>query len=291
MTSIKKVRKAVFPAAGLGTRFLPATKAVPKEMLTVVDRPLIQWVVEEARQAGIEQFIFVVSNGKEAIINHFDKHAELNKMLATKGKSKELAAVEAAEIPVGHFSFVRQPEPLGLGHAVWCARELVGDEPFAVILPDEIVHNKVGALGQAVEVYNRTGGNVITVAEVPRADTQKYGVCDISSDDGRVVQIKGLVEKPKPEDAPSNLCIHGRYILQPELFDILDEKKTGAGGEIQITDAMQRLIEKQTFHGVRVEGARHDCGQKMGFIEANIAMALQDADIGPAVKAMLKKYV
>jgi len=291
MSAIRKVRKAIFPAAGLGTRFLPATKAMPKEMLTVLDRPLIQWVVQEARDAGIEQFIFVISNGKDPIINHFDKNPELHDTLKRRGKTKELALVEAAEMPVGFFSTVRQPEPLGLGHAVWCARELVGDEPFAVILPDEIVQAPKGALTQAMEVYEKTGGNVITVTEVPRADTSKYGICATASDDGRVVEINGLVEKPHPDEAPSNISIHGRYIFQPEIFKILDEKKIGAGGEIQLTDAMAKLIETQKFHGVRVEGKRYDCGQKLGFVEANIAMAVSDPDIGPTVKAMLQKYI
>ncbi|MGE3770537.1 MAG: UTP--glucose-1-phosphate uridylyltransferase GalU [Bdellovibrionales bacterium] len=289
MSMPQKVRTVVFPAAGLGTRFLPATKAIPKEMLTVLDRPLIQWVVEEAKQAGIERFVFVISKGKEAIVEHFRKHPEMEAMLQAKNKMKELVAVQHASIDGINLLVAYQDQPLGLGHAVWCAREQVGNEPFAVVLPDEIVHHGQGALAQAVDVYNKVGGNVITVLEVPKEDVSKYGICAIGSDDGRTVSITDLVEKPKVEEAPSNICIHGRYILQPEIFKILDEKKVGAGGEIQITDAMVKLIGTQPFHGVRVEGERYDCGQKLGFIKANIAMALDDADIGSAVRTFINK--
>lgn len=285
-----KVRKAVIPAAGLGTRNLPATKAIPKEMLPLVDRPLIQWVVEEAKAAGIEQFIFVTSKGKEEIADHFDTHSELMRVLTAKNKTKELAAVEATEIPVGQALFVRQPVPLGLGHAIWCARALVGDEPFAVLLPDVVLHAERG-LKKCIEVYNKRGGNVITLDEVPRDQTKNYGIASIANDDGSVVEVTGVVEKPKPDEAPSNLAITGRYILQPKVFDYLEEKRTGAGGEIQLTDSMLRLIGEQPFHGIRYQGRVHDCGNKLGFIEANVAMALQDPDIADAVRAVLKNYL
>ena len=282
--AITRVRKAVFPAAGLGTRFLPATKAMPKEMLTLLDRPLIQHVVEEAMEAGIEQFIFVVSQGKTALEDHFDKQVELMRTLEARGKKIELKLVEDSTIPAGDFAFVRQPEPLGLGHAVWCARHAVGDEPFAVILPDEVVLGERSCLAQAMDIYNEIGGNVITVAEVAKEDTSKYGICALASDDGRVARISGFVEKPKAEEAPSNLSIHGRYIFQPRMFALLEEKRIGAGGEIQLTDAMARLVAEQPFHGVRVTGERYDCGNKQGFVLANVAFALRDPTVGPAVR-------
>lgn len=291
MSSIQKVRKAVFPAAGLGTRFLPATKAMPKEMLTLLDRPLIEHVVDEAREAGIEHFIFVVSRGKTPLEDHFDKQVELLRTLEARGKTKEIQIVEESTISAGYAAYVRQPEPLGLGHAVWCARYAIGNEPFAVILPDEVVLPHQGGkscLAQAMEVYNEKGGNVITVAEVAREDTSKYGICAIKEDDGSRVEITGFVEKPKPEDAPSTVCIHGRYIFQPRLFDFLEEKRLGAGGEIQLTDAMVQLVAEQQFHGVRVEGDRFDCGNKQGFVLANVAFALRDAGIADNVRASLQ---
>lgn len=287
--SFPKVRKAVIPAAGLGTRNLPATKAIPKEMLTLIDRPLIQWVVDEARAAGIEEFIIVTSKGKEAIAAHFAPHEAMYAVLERRNKVKELAAVKAAEIAAGHAHYTFQDEPLGLGHAVWCAKDLVGDEPFAVLLPDVVLSAEFG-LKKCVEVYNQHGGNVITLDEVPRDQTKNYGIASITNDDGSVVEITGVVEKPKPEEAPSNLAITGRYILQPKVFQYLEEKRTGAGGEIQLTDSMLRLIGEQPFHGVRYTGRVHDCGNKLGFVEANIAMGLQDPDIGAAVKAIIQKY-
>ena len=282
--TIQKVRKAVFPAAGLGTRFLPATKAMPKEMLTLLDRPLIQHVVEEAQEAGIEQFIFIISRGKSVIEDHLDMQLDLVKTLQARGKIKELQIVEASTLGAGMAMFVRQPEPLGLGHAVWCARNTIGNEPFAVILPDEVVLGDKSCLAQAMDVYNQHGGNVITVTEVAREDTSKYGICALKGDDGRTVEISGFVEKPKPEDAPSNICIHGRYILQPRLFDFLEEKKLGAGNEIQLTDALVRLVAEQPFRGVRVQGERYDCGQKLGFVMANLAFALRDPDVAADVR-------
>lgn len=287
--SFKKIRKAVIPAAGLGTRNLPATKAIPKEMLTVVDRPLIQWVVDEAKEAGIEEFIIITSKGKEAIANHFAEHAELERVLLAKNKQKELAAVQATVIPAGDISFAYQHEPLGLGHAIWCAKDLIGDEPFAVLLPDVLLNAEQG-LKQCVAVYNERGGNVITLDEVPRALTKNYGIAAIAADDGRVVEITGVVEKPQPDEAPSNLAITGRYVLQPEVFKYLEEKRTGAGGEIQVTDSMLKLIGQQPFHGVRYVGKVHDCGNKQGFVEANLALGLQDADMGAALRASLQKY-
>lgn len=289
--SIQKVRKAVFPAAGLGTRFLPATKAMPKEMLTLLDRPLIQHVVEEAQEAGIEQFVFVLSRGKTIMEDHLDMQVELLKTLEARGKIKELQIVEDSTIPAGSAIFVRQPEPLGLGHAVWCARHVVGNEPFAVILPDEVVLGEKSCLAQAMDVYNQHGGNVITVSEVAREDTSKYGICALKSDDGRTVEISGFVEKPKVEEAPSNISIHGRYIFQPRLFDFLEEKRLGAGGEIQLTDAMVKLVAEQTFRGVRVEGERYDCGQKLGFVMANLAFALRDKSVSADVRARALKML
>lgn len=289
--TIQKVRKAVFPAAGLGTRFLPATKAMPKEMLTLLDRPLIEHVVDEAREAGIEHFIFVVSRGKTPLEDHFDKQVELLRTLEARGKVKEIQIVERSTISAGYAAYVRQPEPLGLGHAVWCARYAIGDEPFAVILPDEVVLSDKSCLAQAMEVYNQTGGNVITVDEVSPKETSKYGICAIDSDDGQKVKISGFVEKPQPEDAPSNISIHGRYIFQPRLFDFLEEKRLGAGGEIQLTDAMMRLVKEQDFYGVRVAGERYDCGSKLGFVLANVAFALRDQGIADNVRQSLAKML
>ncbi|MDD3029089.1 MAG: UTP--glucose-1-phosphate uridylyltransferase GalU [Alphaproteobacteria bacterium] len=287
----KPVRKAVFPVAGLGTRFLPATKAMPKEMLTLVDRPLIQHAVDEARAAGIEQFIFVTSRGKSALEDHFDSNPELRRTLQSRNKTQALAALDTTEIESGQFLFTRQREPLGLGHAVWCARHLVGDEPFAVLLADDVVLSKKPCLKQMIDSYNDVGGNVVAVVDVPREQTNRYGILDVASDDGRLASVKGLVEKPAPEQAPSTLSVIGRYILQPEIFSILDEQKTGAGGEIQLTDAMAQLIGKQPFHGLRYEGTRYDCGDKVGFIQANVAFALAHEDMSEAVRSVLKKML
>jgi UTP--glucose-1-phosphate uridylyltransferase len=286
------VRKAVFPVAGLGTRFLPASKAIPKEMLTVVDRPLIQIVVDEAREAGIEHFIFVTGRNKSAIEDHFDRQPELEQALAVRGKTAELEALTRDLPAPGETSFVRQQEPLGLGHAVWCARELVGREPFALILPDVLVQCKSkGCTAQMLDVYEAHGGNIIAVEPVPDDQVKNYGVVLIGEGDGRVFPIDGMVEKPAPGTEPSNLTILGRYILQPEIFDILSAKETGAGGEIQITDAMIRLLETQDFHALKYEGRTFDCGSKMGFLLANVAYALARPDLGPSFAAEVKKLL
>ena len=283
----RPVRKAVFPVAGLGTRFLPATKVMPKEMLPLVDRPLIQNAVEEARAAGIEDFIFVTSRGKSCLEDQFDISPELTRTLQARGKTAEAEALVKGLIAPGHLSATRQAEPLGLGHAVWCARALVGNEPFAVLLPDDVVLGDRPCLAQMMDVYGEVGGNVVAVVDVPREHTNRYGILDISSDDGRVAAVKGLVEKPQPEEAPSTLSVIGRYILQPEVFDELEKGRKGAGGEIQLTDGMAALIGKQPFHGYRFSGKRYDCGDKVGFLEANVAFALARADIGEKVRAAL----
>jgi len=284
----KPVRKAVFPVAGLGTRFLPATKAVPKEMLPVVDKPLIQYAVEEARAAGIEHFVFVTGRGKGAIEDYFDRAFELDATLEKGGKKAELTML-AAELPeAGSTSFVRQQEPAGLGHAVWCARDVVGNEPFAVILPDDLVMAQTPCLKQLVDVHGEKGGNVVAVENVPREQVNRYGVLDIDHDDGKLASVKGLVEKPAPDKAPSTLSIIGRYVLQPEIFEVLNRKERGAGGEIQLTDAMAKLIGRQPFHGLRFEGTRYDCGNKLGFLQANVAFALARKDLSDGLKAWLK---
>jgi UTP--glucose-1-phosphate uridylyltransferase len=282
---LKKVRKAVFPVAGLGTRFLPATKAMPKEMLTVVDRPLIQYAVEEALEAGIEQFIFVTGRGKTALEDHFDLSFELEATM--RGRGKDLSILDATRMPAGAITSVRQQQPLGLGHAVWCARDIVGDEPFAVLLPDDLMFGKPGCLAQMVEAYNKVGGNIVCVENVARDRTASYGIVDPGAQDGRLTEVRGLVEKPKPEESPSTLGVVGRYILQPEVMAILDAKETGAGGEIQLTDAMAKLIGTQPFHGVTVDAERHDCGDKIGFVKANLALALKRDDVGPAIRDYL----
>jgi UTP--glucose-1-phosphate uridylyltransferase len=282
---MKRLRKAVFPVAGLGTRFLPATKAMPKEMLTIVDRPLIQYAVEEAIEAGIEQMIFVTGRGKTALEDHFDIAYELEAVM--KGRGKPLDILDSTRMAAGAIASVRQQEPLGLGHAVWCARELVGDEPFAVLLPDDLMVGRPGCLAQMVEAYGKVGGNIVCVEEVPRERTASYGIVAPGTREGRLTEVKGLVEKPKPEDAPSNLGIVGRYILQPEVMAILDAKERGAGGEIQLTDAMAKLIGTQPFHGATVDAERHDCGDKVGFVKANLALALKRDDTAPAIRAFL----
>jgi UTP--glucose-1-phosphate uridylyltransferase len=285
---MKKVRKAVFPVAGLGTRFLPATKAIPKEMLTVVDRPIIQYVVEEAREAGIEHFIFVTGRNKAAIEDHFDVQYELYDTLARRGKEEVLTLLKSQQPEAGEISFTRQQEPLGLGHAVWCARELVGDEPFALLLPDMIMRAEKSCMSGMVELYQKTGGNVIAVEECDPSETGKYGIVEpggTSTAGG--FEIVGMVEKPKPEDAPSNLFINGRYILQPEIFDILATQERGAGNEIQLTDGMFKLRASQKLHGYRYEGETYDCGTPEGFIEANVAFALGRPDLADQIRAML----
>jgi UTP--glucose-1-phosphate uridylyltransferase len=287
----KPVRKAVFPVAGLGTRFLPATKAIPKEMLPVVDKPLIQHAVEEARAAGVEEFIFVTGRAKTALDDHFDHAFELEATLSERGKTAELDALHAWLPEAGQVVYTRQQRPLGLGHAVWCARHLVGDEPFAVLLPDDLVLAKTPCLKQMVEVYDETGGNVVAVVDVPREHTKRYGILDIASDDGRLASVRGLVEKPVPEAAPSTLSIIGRYILQPEIFDHLARIGRGAGNEIQLTDGLARLIGgDRPFHGLRFEGRRYDCGDKLGWLEANVAFALAREDIGPQMRTILAAY-
>ncbi|MFP4314146.1 MAG: UTP--glucose-1-phosphate uridylyltransferase GalU [Alphaproteobacteria bacterium] len=283
----RPVRKAVFPVAGLGTRFLPATKAMPKEMLTINDRPLIQHVYEEAREAGIEQFIFITGRGKEMLEEHFDYQHELEETLRARGKDDFLKAVQDSNIPASQLFCTRQPEPLGLGHAIWCASKIIGDEPFAVILPDVLAK---GCLKQMMDIYNETGGNIIALEEVPKEDTHKYGIADIQNDDGRKMEIKHLVEKPKPEDAPSNLHVLGRYILQADVFDHLSEFEKGAGGEIQLTDAMAKLIGQQPFYGMRYQGKSYDSGSRLGFIEANLAYGLGDRMIGDDVRKLILKY-
>lgn len=281
--SIKPLRKAVFPVGGLGTRFLPATKAMPKEMLPVVDRPLIQYAVDEAIEAGIEQMIFVTGRGKHAIEDHFDIAYELESTMSGRGKS--LQVLDATRLKPGRVAYVRQQEPMGLGHAVWCARDIVGDEPFAVLLADDFMVSQPGCLKQMVEAYNKIGGNLICAQEVADDQTDKYGVITPGMRDGTLTEVKGLVEKPKAGTAPSNLAVIGRYVLQPEVMRILETQEAGAGGEIQLTDAMARMIGNQPFHGVTFQGVRYDCGDKAGFLQANLATALAREDVGPAVRA------
>lgn len=285
----QRVRKAVFPVAGLGTRFLPATKAMPKEMLTVVDKPLIQYGLEEARAAGIEHFIFVTSRGKTLIEDHFDAQPELETTLEARGKAKELEAVRDCNYTSGAISVVRQHEALGLGHAVWCARELVGDEPFAVLLPDDLILADKPCLRQMIEVHEKVGGNVVAVMDVPREHTSRYGILDVEADDGRIARARGLVEKPKPEDAPSTLSITGRYVLDPAVFEHLDRQQKGAGGEIQLTDAMAATIATVPFHGYRFEGRRFDCGDKLGYLQANIAYALRRETLREGLTGFLQE--
>jgi UTP--glucose-1-phosphate uridylyltransferase len=285
------VRKAIFPVGGLGTRFLPATKAMPKEMLPVVDKPLIQYAVEEAAAAGIEEFIFVTGRGKAAIEDHFDVSYELEKTLGERGKDDVLSAVRAIGLQPGQISYTRQMDPLGLGHAVWCARHHVGDEPVAVLLADDLVMSKTPCLEQLVDVHKQTGGNVVAVEEIPHEHTDRYGVLDVGTDDGRLASVRGLVEKPKPEEAPSRLAIIGRYVLLPEVFEHLSRFERGAGGEIQLTDAMAKMIGGSEFHGLRFEGQRFDCGDKIGFFEANVAFALEREELRDDIADVLKRYV
>ncbi len=283
---IKPLRKAVFPVAGLGTRFLPATKAMPKEMLTVVDKPLIQYAVEEALEAGIEQIIFVTGRNKGSLEDHFDISYELEDTMRSRGKS--LDPIDGIRMKPGSPVYIRQQEPLGLGHAVWCAREIVGDEPFAVLLPDELMVGEPGFMKQMVEAYNQVGGNIVGALEVADSETDKYGIISPGTIDGRLTEVTALVEKPKRGTAPSNLMIPGRYILQPEVMRILENQEKGAGDEIQLTDAMAQLIGRQPFHGFTFDGQRYDCGDKAGYIEANLAIALDREDIGPVVRAFME---
>lgn len=286
---MKRIRKAVFPVAGLGTRFLPATKALPKEMLTIVDRPVIQYVVEEAQEAGIEHFIFVTGRNKTAIEDHFDVAFELYETLSRRGKTDVLERLKSMQPKAGELSYTRQQEPLGLGHAVWCARELVGDEPFALLLPDMIMRSEPGCLKQMVEFYEETGGNVVSVEECDPSQTHKYGIVGRGGDVRDGFEIISMVEKPKPEDAPSNFFISGRYILQPEIFQLLENQEKGAGGEIQITDAMLRLLSQQPFYAHIFRGRTFDCGSPEGFIEANIAMAFEREELRPLLERQFTK--
>ena len=284
----KVIKKAVFPVGGLGTRFLPATKAMPKEMLTVVDKPLIQYAVEEARAAGIEEFIFVTGRGKTVIEDHFDYSYELNDMLTERGKLAELEATRASMLDAGQVGYTRQQEPLGLGHAVWCARNMVGDEPFAVLLADDLILSRQPCMKQLVDAWGETGGNMIAAMEVPSDQTGSYGIIDPAADDGRLVEVSGLVEKPDPDAAPSNLAIIGRYILLPEVFDHLSRHERGAGNEIQLTDALSAMIGAAPFHGLRFEGQRFDCGDKAGYIKANIAYALARDDLREEIAGFIR---
>ena len=288
-----KIRKAVFPVAGLGTRVLPATKAMPKEMLTIVDKPLIQYVVDEAKEAGIEHFIFVTGRNKGVIEDHFDRMYELDAMLAARGKKAEMDILARDQPEAGAISFTRQQAPHGLGHAVWCARDIVGDEPFAVVLPDELVLHAPGCLAQMVKAAGKLGdkSNLIAVEAIPDHLTDQYGICGVGKRHGRIFEIDGMVEKPPKGTAPSNRSITGRYILQPEIFRILETQKRGAGGEIQLTDAMIGLARTQSFYGVEFEGERHDCGSKAGFLRANIAFGMARADLRAGLRAEMKKYL
>ncbi len=285
-----KVRKAVFPVAGMGTRFLPATKAMAKEMLTIVDKPLIQYVIEEAAAAGIEEFILVTARHKGEIEDHFDRSVELEGALEDSRKRRERAAVEEMVLKPGQIAYIRQQEPLGLGHAVWCARYAVGDEPFAVLLPDEIMLADEPVLAQLLTAHAEVGGNVVAVMEVPRERTARYGILDVEEDRGRLVRVRGLVEKPEPDAAPSTLSLAGRYVLDPQVMDALGRQEAGRGGEIQLTDAIAATIGTIPLHGVRFEGRRFDCGNPLGFLEANIAYALGRADLADDVQDMLRRY-
>ena len=290
----KRIRKAVFPVAGLGTRFLPATKSVPKEMLTVVDRPVLQHVVDEAREAGIEHFVFVTGRNKAVIEDHFDNAYELEDTLQRRKKIKEYEALMGDLPAAGATSFTRQQQPLGLGHAVWCARDIIGDEPFAVLLPDMVtMAASLGSrcLKQCIEAHEQHGGNVIAVEEVPPEETHQYGIVSVGQDHGHTFEITGMIEKPPQGTAPSNLIISGRYILGPEIFDILGNVEKGAGGEIQLTDGMKGLATSQSFHGVRFDGRTYDCGSKLGFLTANAAFALARPELAPAYRAELAKLL
>ena len=291
--SIRPIRKAVFPVAGLGTRFLPATKAIPKELLPIVDRPLIQYAVDEAREAGIEQMIFVTGRGKTAIVEHFDMAYELETTMAERGK--DMSALDPTRATPGDIITVRQQVPLGLGHAIWCARAIVGDEPFAILLPDELMvahaSGGSGCMKQMVEAYGQVGGNLISVLEVPQEDVSSYGVIDPGAEEGNLTEVRGLVEKPPVDEAPSNKIVSGRYILQPEVMRTLEGQEKGAGGEIQLTDAMAKMIGSQPFHAVTFDGRRFDCGSKTGFVEATLALALERDDMGAEVRAMAERLL
>jgi len=288
---VTPVRKAVFPVAGLGTRFLPATKVMPKEMLPIVDKPLIQYAVEETRAAGIDEFVLVTGRGKNLMEDHFDHAYELEAILRERGRTVDLEIVEAVAPDPGKMSYTRQRRPLGLGHAVWCAHQFIQGEPFAVLSPDDIMLAEPGCLAQMMEAYNTVGGNVVAVEDVPRDQTNRYGVLDVEYEDGQLARARGLVEKPDPDDAPSTLSIIGRYILQPEVFDHLDKHETGAGGEIQLTDAMAKAIGQVPFHGFRFQGRRFDCGTKIGFVAANVAFAKARDDLNGDITAVVREII
>jgi UTP--glucose-1-phosphate uridylyltransferase len=285
----KKLRKAIFPVGGLGTRFLPATKALPKEMLPVHSKPLIQHVFEEARAGGIEEFIFITGRNKNAISNHFDHSYELQNVLQNQNKQKELDLTTSWLPAAGSIAFIRQFQPMGLGHAIWCARNFIGNEPFAVLLADELLMSDVPMLRQMHDLYEEIGGNIIGVQKIAPAQSSNYGIIDTNAKDDKIMKISAMVEKPSPAEAPSDLAIIGRYILQPEIFDILAKATPSVGGEIQLTDAMNRLISSSDFHGLKFAGQRFDCGKSLGFLEANLAYALANDDGG--VKEMLRKYI
>ena len=290
MSALKPLKKAVLPVAGLGTRFLPATKQMAKEMLPVVDKPLIQYAVEEAREAGIEQFCFVTGRGKTMLVDQFDVAYELERTLTERNKQKELEMLRAQALPPGAVVSTRQQVPLGLGHAIWCARAFIADDPFAILLPDDLMQCEVSCTKQLAEAYEATGGNVVAIEEVPMEHVSRYGVIAPGATRGNLVEVTGLVEKPPADKAPSNLTVIGRYVLMPEVIGHLAKFEKGAGGEIQLTDGMAKLIGHQPFHGVRYEGRRFDCGDKAGYLEAQVAFALARADLGPAMRGILKKY-
>ena len=286
---MKPIRKAVFPVAGMGTRFLPATKVMPKELFPIVDRPLLQYAVDEALEAGIEQMIFVNGRGKGMIEDHFDMAYELERTMADR--SKDRSVLDGTRLRPGDCVFVRQQQPLGLGHAIWCARDIIGDEPFAIFLPDEFMVGSPGCMTQMVSAYDKLGGNIVCALEIPIEDTPSYGVIDPGKRDGPITEVKGLVEKPAAGTAPSNLILPGRYILQPEVMRILETQEAGAGGEIQLTDAMAQMIGKQPFHGMTFDGKRYDCGSKLGYVEANLALALAHPEIGTDIRAMAERLL
>ena len=283
-----KVRKAVLPVAGLGTRVLPGAKVTPKEMLNVVDRPILSYIIEEGRAAGIEHFVFVTGRGKGAIEDYFDHHVELEAQLEAKGKLDILADIRRDLPKPGEMSFVRQMAPLGLGHAVWCARDIIGDEPFAVMLPDMLMMAEPGALAQATAAFGKVGGNIVVVEPAPEGQAHKYGIVALDGQSGRLNRMTGMVEKPAPGTEPSNLFISGRYVLQPEIFDRLARHRKGAGGEIQLTDAMADLMADQPFHALEYEGTSYDCGDKLGLLRANVAYALKRPDLAEGARGMLK---
>lgn len=288
----RKVTKAVFPVAGLGTRFLPATKSIPKEIMTLVDQPLIQYAIDEARDAGIEEFIFVTSRGKSALEDYFDAAPQLEETLKKKNKTKLLEALQKTDMPSGGIAYVRQREALGLGHAVWCARRLIGNEPFAVLLPDDVIASDVSCLKQMVDAYEQSGGCMVAAMEVPEDKTSSYGVLDVAEDHGALVSVKGMVEKPPAGEAPSNLAVIGRYILSPAVLDHLNEMKTGAGGEIQLTDSIAAQIDTgEGVHGLRFRGQRFDCGSKAGFLQATVAFGLAREDLGAEFRSFLADYL